>query len=166
MSVPMELVRGCIVEQTMPSGLRHGYVCMLIGHLIYDFIREKDLGRVMSNDSFVVTRRDPDTVRGADICFYSYTRLPKGPIPEKFADNTPDLVFEVRSPWDRWIDVIAKTTEYLEAGVSVVCVVDPKDQTVWIYRSDENPRSLTIDDEFALPDILPGLKIPIRQFFE
>ena len=165
MSVPKELVRGCIVEQTMP-GFRHGYLCMQIGYLLSSFIRENDLGRMLSNDTFIVTRRDPDTVRGADLCFYSYARLPKGPIPEKFADKTPDLVFEVRSPWDRWIEVIAKTTEYLEAGVSVVCVVDPKDQTMSIYRADENPRILTIEDAFVLPDILPGFTIPIRKFFE
>ena len=166
MSVPKELVSGCIVEQTMPSGLRHGYICSRISFLLTAFLNDNDIGRVMGNDSFVVTRRDPDTVRGADLCFYSYARLPKGPIPEKFADKSPDLVYEVRSPYDRWIEVIAKTTEYLEAGVSVVCVVDPKDQTVSIYRADENPRILTIEDAFVLPDILPGFTIPIRKFFE
>ena len=34
---------------------------------------EHDLGHVLSNDSGVITERDPDTVRGADISFYSYT---------------------------------------------------------------------------------------------
>ena len=36
----------------------------------------------MSNESVVVTERNPDTVRGADISFYSFNRLPKGPLPD------------------------------------------------------------------------------------
>ena len=40
--------------------------------------KRADLGRVVTNDSGIVTQRDPDTVRGADVAYYSYARLPKG----------------------------------------------------------------------------------------
>src|SRR5882672_3601531 len=78
---PTELVRGRVVEMKVATP-RHGYFCANIGCILGNFVAEHDLGRVMSNDSGVVTHRGPDTVRGADVCFYSYSRLPKGPLPE------------------------------------------------------------------------------------
>ena len=47
---------------------------------------DHDLGHVLSNDSGVITERGPDTVRGADVCFYSYERVPKGPLPPGYLD--------------------------------------------------------------------------------
>ena len=62
------------------------------------FCDEHNLGHVVSNDSGVVTERDPDTVRGADVAFYSYGRVPPGPFPRGYLAVAPELVFEVRSP--------------------------------------------------------------------
>src|SRR5258708_40294303 len=114
----------------------------------------------MSNDSFVRTQRDPDTVRGGDVCYVSYSLLPPGPVPEGLLDLVPELVFEVRSPSDRLIKMIAKATEYIEAGVLVVCIVDPKQQRIMIYRQDAT-EELGIDDVLTLPDVLPGFSVTV-----
>jgi hypothetical protein len=45
---------------------------------------------VLSNDTGVVTERGPDTVRGADISFYSYARVPKGPLPDRYLGLADD----------------------------------------------------------------------------
>lgn len=150
----------------MPAGVRHGYVCSNVSQFVGGFVKENDLGRAMSNDTFVVTKRSPDTVRGSDICYYSYSRLPKGALPEGAAEQPPDLVFEVRSPSDRWVKVMLKMAEYLEAGVSVVCIVDPNEQTISVYRPDESAKILSAESSLTLPDILPGFSVPIRKFFE
>ena len=76
-----ELVRGRVVEVPQPYPY-HGYVCMNIGRVVDAFVRARKLGRVMTNDSGVITERGPDTVRGADVCFYSFARIPPGPFPE------------------------------------------------------------------------------------
>ena len=78
----------------------------------------------------------------------------------------PDLVFEVLSTSDRWADVLAKMTEYLNAGVTVVCIVDPKSLTVMVYRGDELPQTFDNGDILTIPDVLPGFQVPVRQFFE
>jgi len=54
------------------------------------------------------THSNPDTVRGADVNFYSYERLPKGKVPEGFLPVVPDLIVEVRSPSERWVEMYAK----------------------------------------------------------
>ena len=120
----------------------------------------------MCNDTGIVTDHDPDTVRGMDVCFYSYSRLPKGPLPAKYAKVVPELVVEVRSPSDRWSRILKKVSEYLEVGVSVVCVLDPETETARVYRPDDPGRILSANEELTFPDILPGFAVPVRRFFE
>jgi Uma2 family endonuclease len=69
----MELVKGLVKELPMPFP-KHGKACATIARLVGNYIAERDLGPVMSNDSFVKTRSNPDTVRGADV---SYTGAPR-----------------------------------------------------------------------------------------
>src|SRR5207249_8014547 len=75
---PEELVRGRIVPMSQPTR-RHGQICNKVGRILGNHAEEHDLGHVLNNDSAVITEREPDTVRGADVAFYSFARLPKGP---------------------------------------------------------------------------------------
>jgi Uma2 family endonuclease len=163
--IPKELVRGRIVTMNVPAP-RHGYYCALIVRFIGEFIWPRELGRIMSNDSGVVTEHDPDTVRGPDVCYYSYQRLPKGPLPDGYLDVVPELAFEVRSPTDRWSKTREKVNEYLDAGVLFVCVLDPRTESITVYDNDNPPRVLYKGDTFTLPEILPGFELPINRLFE
>jgi Uma2 family endonuclease len=161
-----ELVRGRIVEMNPPFAW-HGFVCANIVGILHRFVAEHGLGRLLGNDSGVITERDPDTVRGPDVAFFSYARWPKGPIPLKgYPPAAPDLVFEVRSPDQSWRELQAKAIEYLGAGVSVVCVIDPSKLRVTIYDSEEEPRVLNKDDTLTFPTILPGFEVPVAKLFE
>ncbi|HWE38180.1 MAG TPA: Uma2 family endonuclease, partial [Isosphaeraceae bacterium] len=80
---PEELVRGTIVPMPPPRP-RHGQICGEAYFLLRQAAEEHDLGHVVCNDSGVITERDPDTVRGADVAFYSYDRVPKGPLPDGY----------------------------------------------------------------------------------
>jgi Uma2 family endonuclease len=120
---------------------------------------------MMCNDSGVVTERDPDTVRGADVAYYSFARLPKGPLPNGYLSVVPDLVFEMLSPDDRWRKVLTKVAEYLNAGVAVVCVLDPDSETVYVYDGDRPARELRGDEELVLPELLGDFRVAVRRFF-
>jgi Uma2 family endonuclease len=162
---PTELVRGRVVPMNMP-GFRHGEVCAQVAYLLRRFLEEKPLGRVVTNDSGVLTERNPDTVRGADVSFYSYTRLPREQHPEGYPPAPPELIFEVRSPGDRWPEVLVKVTEYLRAGVHTVCVLDPQTETAHLHHTEHAPQILTAEQEFALPDLLGDFRVPVRRYFE
>jgi len=161
----VELIKGRVVRDPMPGG-KHGEVCMAAGFIIREFVKQHGLGRVMSNDTLIRTTDAPASFRGADVCFISYSRLPKdketpsGPVP------SPDLVVEVRSPTDRINKLTAKAAEYLEAGVAVVVVLIPETQSAAIFRPDSLPVQLAADAELTLPDLLPGFSVPVRKFFE
>ena len=162
---PTELVRGRIVEMNQPYP-RHGLICMEIGHVVRSYVKQHKLGYVMCNDSGVITERDPDTVRGPDISFYSHGRLPKGPIPQGYLKVAPNLVFEVLSPSDRWARVLEKVGEYLTAGVEVVCVLDPERETMHVYRDETPSEVLAADDELTIPEVLGEFRIAIRALLE
>ena len=162
---PTELVRGRVVTMNMPAP-RHGSFCNKIGRLLGNFVEQHDLGRVMSNDSGVITQRGPDTVRGPDVSFYSFLRLARGPIPAGYLAVVPELVFEVRSPTDRWSETRTKVNEFLNAGVLAVCVLDPRTESITVYDNDGPPHVLYKGDTLTLPDILPGFELPIARLFE
>lgn len=73
---------------------------------------------------------------------------------------------EVRSPSDRWPKVLARVVEYLEAGVLAVVVLDDDSRTALLAMADQPPRRLGLDDEWTIPEILPGFAVPVRRFFE
>jgi Uma2 family endonuclease len=160
---PEELVQGRIVAMR-PATPRHGQICGEANYLFRGHADRHDLGHVLCNDSGVITERDPDTVRGADVSFYSYARVPRGKIREGYLDVVPDLVVEVRSADDRWGDILAKVHEYLDAGVGVVIVLDPEPERAYVFRSDQPPRELGPDDELKVPDLLGDFRVAVRRF--
>ena len=163
---PSELVRGKIVRLNIPKPL-HGLVCSNITIILGSFVKKHQLGWVFSNDSGVITERDPDSVLGPDVAFCSYKRLPKRSRPKRdYLSVAPELAFEVRSPDDRWSKLQAKVAEYLDAGVLVVCVVEPKEEFVMIYTADAAPLRLSGDDLLKLPSVMPGFSVRVREFFE
>lgn len=161
----MELVRGLPVETPRPN-LRHGPVCTKIVRFVDRYVEEHDLGHVMTNDSFVKVESDPDTLRGADVLFISYERLPKGPAPNAVSDVIPELVFEVVSPSDVWTDLFGKVGEYLAAGVKVVVILDPRSETASVYRPDVVQEVLRVADTLTIPEVLPGFAVPVAKLFE
>lgn len=160
-----ELVKGVVKEYPVPYP-RHGKICGTMTGLLWQHVSAADLGHVMTNDSWIQTGHDPDTIRGADVCFFSYERLPRGPVPPGLLPVSPDLVVEVRSPTDRWTDVFGKVLEYLKAGVRVIVILDPGTETASVYRPEELQQILHNGDALVIPDVLPGFSVPVRRLFE
>lgn len=162
--VPSELVRGEVVEMPRP-GMRHGVVCGNTYDPIKAWARTGGHGLVATNDTGVLTERDPDSVRGPDILFVGRQRWPQDRAPEGFLEVAPDLAIEVLSTYDVWKDVLEKTSEYFDAGVREVWVVDPELKTVQIFRPDKPPRTLHPSDLIESADVLPGFSCPVAEFF-
>ncbi len=127
---------------------------------------ERHLGRVLCNDSGVITERNPDTVRGADVAFYSYSRLPQGKLPAGCGPEVPELVVEVCSEQDRWLEILDKVSEYLNAGVMAVIALDPEPQIAHVFSADNPPKTLKADEELTLPGILDDFRVRVGRFFE
>lgn len=103
-----DLVRGVVVEKPMP-GSKHGKVANWFAFYLTQHVVAHNLGHVMTNDTTVVVARNPDTGRGADVLFVSYAKLPKGAVSDGPLTVAPDLVVEVRSPSDRWTELLGRS---------------------------------------------------------
>jgi len=149
-----------------PSRPRHGEICFRIGYFISHFLQSHPVGRVATNDSGVLTETDPDTVRGADVAFYTFERWPKDAAIDALAPEPPNIVVEVRSPSDRTAQVLHKVYEYLDAGVQSVVVADPKSSSVTVYEPDGSKRVLQGKQKLTFPGVLKGFGISVSKFFE
>lgn len=161
----LELVEGQVRELPMPFP-KHSKICARITRFLDEYAEKYACGHVVSKDSFVQTRQNPDSVRGPDAAFYSFDRLPKGKIPDGLLPVQPDLVVEVRSPWERWNDLFAKVVEHLQAGVRVVIVLDEPTATASVYRADELQQIFHNGDALVVPDVLPGFSVPLPRLVE
>ena len=158
-----ELVRGVIVTMPPPGfrhGLRQGRAYGLLDH----YARTTRRGRV-TVESGLVTERDPDTVRGPDVAFWSAERLPLDREPEGYPDVAADLCIEVLSPNKRLRLIREKMREYFARGVRMVWIIDPEDRTIAIYRSLEEGRLLHENATLVVEDVLPGFSCPVADFF-
>lgn len=165
----VEYVNGQVKEIPMAGGM-HSAVCNLIAFYLTQHVLPQGLGRVLSNDAFikVPTKDDPERVYGADVCFFSYARMPKEVrTPMGVIALLPELAIEVKSPRDTWSYVFGKVGDYLTAGVTVVLVLDPERSTASTYRNDDsNPQEIfKTGDTLTLPDILPGFTVPVAALF-
>ncbi len=161
-----ELVRREIVEMSPPPMPQHGLVCANIAAILWNYSRQTGHGFALSNDSAVVTERNPDSVRGPDVCFYSHARWPRSQVGNSLPPVPSDVSVEVISPGDRLVDIQKKVSEYLGAGVALVWVVYPEQQRVIVYRADAD-EPVTLDAGAVIENLaeLPGFRCSVSDFF-
>jgi Uma2 family endonuclease len=143
-----ELINGRMVESPWPD-FSHGCVQAAIGARLANFVESRDLGHVVATG--IVTTRNPDTVRGADVSFFTYERIPKHEIPEGYPAVAPEVVFEIVSVFDRMSQDLQRVGEFLMAGARCVCVVDPCRRSAVVYGEDDSVTVLTENDTLHLP---------------
>ncbi len=161
----VELVDGEIMEMPKP-GIKHGFVTMTFAYFIKHFSDQHELGYVFAAETGFILKRNPDgrdTVRGIDIAFVSFERLPDG-LPDGHCPVAPDLAVEVISPGNNADDIHTKVLELLAAGAQIVCVVYPLTQTM-VVHTVEGSKTLTLDDTFYGGDVLPGFELKVAEIF-
>jgi len=160
---PCELVEGRIVHMS-PTGMPHGVYEVNFSFALRRFVEKHNLGVVSAGEVGVYTKRDPDTVRGADVVFISHERNQQRS-PSGYIDVAPDLVVEIMSPNDRWTDIVEKLREYFAIGVKLVWVANPESRSIFAYRSLTDVREFAAEDELTGGDVLPEFKVQVAGLF-
>jgi Uma2 family endonuclease len=109
--------------------------------------------------------RNPDTLRAPDIAFISKARLEREGIPPRFADFPPDLAVEVLSPDDMASEIARKVEEYLAAGVPLVWVADPATRNITVYRSRQDIKILSANEDLDGGEVVPGFRVNVGIIF-
>jgi len=160
---PCELVRGEIVAMTRPDQ-SHGNVCARVAFALMRWAVPNHRGEVTTNDSGILTERDPDTLRGADVAFFAASQLMDGKLPRGQSGLVPVLAVEVLSPSNSWTQMRRKIDEYLAVGVREVWIVDPEARTVETFRTDSAPQLHRQAMVLTSPD-LAEFSVPVVELF-
>jgi Uma2 family endonuclease len=102
-------------------------------------------------------------VRSPDAAWVKQDRLDAlKPDPENFLPLAPDFVTELRSASDRLKPLQEKMKEYQDNGVRLGWLLNPKDQTVEIYRTGRENQVLQLPPSLSGEDVLPGFVLDLK----
>ena len=161
---PYELEDGEVVLMSRP-GVEHGLVCWLVIALLTDYVRARRTGYILTNDTGLIVKRNPDSVRGPDVMVFMKP-IPKRPVRKRHSEQTPDLVVEVYSPNDRPGKLNRRIRQYQDKGVPMIWVVYPEDRIVDVFSPGEPVLSLKESDTLSGGTALPGFDQKVLHLFE
>ena len=159
-----ELLEGKLVKLA-PASREHGRYAMHIGASLWQHVDAHQLGEVSAAETGFRLASNPDTVRAPDAAFVSVARVQEVRQETGYWPFAPDLAVEVVSPNDTYTEVESKALQWLDAGTRAVVVVDPRRQSVTVYRSRSDIVILTGDEVLEILDVVPGWTLPLRELF-
>lgn len=159
-----ELVRGEL-RRMAPAGGEASTIAVEIAAHLWTYVKPRQLGRIFGADGGFLLARNPDTVLVPDVAFVRSNRLPPAEELRGILRLPPDLAVEVVSPTDRLRDVAAKVQIYLDAGVPLVWVVEPRSQQVTVYPIEGERQILLGGQVLDGGDVLSGFRLPIDDIF-
>ena len=156
----MELVNGEIIVMS-PSGYESDEVAIETARQLGNWVRPRKLGRVTgSSAGFLLPNAD---TRAPDVSFVLAERLRKSP--RSFAELTPDLMVEVKSPSDSLTKLREKIDGFLSLGTRVGILIHPEQRWVEVRRTGQAPMRLHDGDILTVPDLLPGWEVKVEELW-
>ncbi len=158
----LELVNGEVIRMTPPKN-PHNLACCRFARFLANFVEDRGLGWVLTNDSAVIIPGEKDTLRGVDVGYWSLKDNPV--LPDDYFETPPDIAVEVVSPNDRRKAVLQKVRQYVEFGVKLVWVADPETETITVYAGSMKGVEHHAEDTLDGGTVLPGFTRPVKDFF-
>jgi Uma2 family endonuclease len=168
-----ELLGGELLVSPAPV-IRHQRVLRHLFQALNGFVNQHGLGEVFFAP--VDVHFSPHDVLEPDLLFVRTARL--GIVEEKLVRGAPDLVAEVLSPFNRAVDLGAKSRAYRRFGVGEYWIVDPAAETVEVVRRGSRPERLARAHEAHVADgpaagagrlvspLFPGLVLALDEIFQ
>lgn len=139
----MELTREGDIVIMPPAGMESSFQSGYASRQLGNWADRDQRGEVFdSSGGFAL----PDgSVWSPDAAWVSRARLATVTPAQKakFAPVTPEFVIEVMSPSDRLATAQAKMQDWIRNGVQLAWLIQPRTQTVYIYRQSGEPTVLT-----------------------
>lgn len=154
----------------VPAGYRHSKA------VLFFFKRLSDFGRdVFPKTAYILPGTDVTSwalgSRKPSLICYVGNRIPQyeADHPELLdapLGLIPDLVVEIVTPDDRFVDATRKIDTYLADGVRLIWQVDAYTRKVIVFSPDaEQPHYLKMGNVLDGGDILPDFRLPLAELF-
>jgi Uma2 family endonuclease len=157
-----EVVDGELIRMT-PAGWPHEKIVVRLMTALGSFVKIHPLGDVIGSSALYVL--PGGNKRCPDVSFVAAGRL-DAHASRPFPELAPDLAVEVISPEDRERQVLDKVGEYLQAGVRLVWVIEPKRRQATAYRGLTDLRVIGPDGSLDGEDVLPGFSCPLADILD
>jgi sec-independent protein translocase protein TatC len=156
---PVESNQELVEEQAVPEMLPQRFVSKVINALftLLDLWCE-ERGEVAIKRAINIKRIGGDWTQVPDLCYVSYERLPAGWMEDQACPTAPELVIDMISPKQTFGELVDKATEYLEAGVLRVWLVDCQARSITVFYADARPRTYRGEMEITDP-LFDGLEL-------
>jgi Uma2 family endonuclease len=160
-----ELVDGQLVERHM------SYWSSYLAGQMYWLLRRFCQGDRFSwitpeGTSYQSFPQHPNRVRKPDVSLIRFDRLSTDQaMREGHVSVVPDLAVEVVSPNDLYYEVDEKVAEWLEAGVQLVWVINPRNRTVRVHRPDGAITTLREHEVLRGEPVVPDFQCQVEEIF-
>jgi Uma2 family endonuclease len=170
------LIRGQLREvrpdgQGQPRTMRdrrHSRVMSRLCHHLEAWLerRQEPRGEILSGEAGFCLRRDPDSFVGIDLALMSPEQAAGTDESTAYPEGPPILAVEILSPSDTQAEIDEKVALYLETGVSLVRVINPRFRTVCVYRRGAEPVLFNALQELTAEPLLPDFRVLVAKIFE
>ena len=153
------------VTERNPS---HSSAVMSIGRLLGNWLEKqpRPRGRLYGGEAYFRIRREPTTNVGIDVAISTAAQAAKTSKTASYVDGAPLLAVEVLSPYDKQKEIDETIDEYLDCGVKVVWIVDPRRETITIHRRGADPIMVNRSQQLVGGKELPGFRCQVSDIFE
>jgi Uma2 family endonuclease len=143
-----------------PTGWKTGNWSGRITQQLFNWVDSNNLG--IAFDSSTGVRLPNGADRSPDASWVRWEKLEAlNPDPTKFLPLSPDFVVELRSTTDKLKTLQNKMQEYIDNGVQLGWLIDPKHQRVEIYRQGQEVKILESPISLSGEDVLPGFVLSL-----
>ncbi len=164
--VRRSLINGIVKEYGMTVRAHlHATVLIEIAFYLRLWLESQPLPRGRFSGGEAGVRLTEDTTVGVDLAYYSAELLARQTGSSTMIVGVPSLVVEILSPSDTLAETEDKVDTYLSAGVPITWIVNPRRQTVTVYRPHQRSLTFNADQELTAEPVLPGFRIAVADLF-
>ena len=161
------LINGELWEKPVTVRNRsHAFAEIRVGQRLQNHIDERELDALAASGEAGVIFEPLQSAVGIDVVVISQETLDAQDDSTTLIRGVPLMTVEILSGSETVDEVDAKLRTYLQAGVQLCWIVDPKRRTVIAHRPDQKPRIFSGEDPIDAEPALPGFEIPTVKLFE
>jgi len=147
-----------------PTGWDTGYRNADLNWYVVSWAKKDGTGIVL--DSSTGFKLPNGATRSPDVSWVLKTRIEAiAPDPDKFLPLCPDFAIELRSANDNLSDAQKKMQEYIENGLKLGWLIDPKRRKVEIYRTGNPVETIDFTTHLSGENVLPGFTLDVTKVF-
>jgi Uma2 family endonuclease len=148
-----------------PTGWKTGNWSGRITQQLFNWVDSNNLGIAFDSSTGIKLPNGAD--RSPDASWVRREKLEaSNPDPTKFLPLAPDFVVELRSSTDALKTLQNKMQEYIDNGVHLGWLIDPKNRRVEIYRSGRDVELLESPVSLSGEEVLPGFVLNLAPLWE